>query len=390
MKEQFGSTSTFSDNLFAKAPIREELLNLLEKLCRIPAPSGYEDRRTAFITDWLQKEARIPSSTDSAKNVLVFFGPRAAGGKKLTLLTAHTDTVFPDMEPMPLVRDEHRISCPGVGDNTACVAILMLYLKYRKGELEASPVPLLFAFNTCEEGLGNLKGIRRLLEDYAEQIREVTAFDGGVKGICNQAVGSLRYQVTIRTRGGHSFNDFGNASAVEAMTDLIQRIYRLPVPDNGKNTYNVGTIQGGTSVNSIPQSCTCLLEYRSDCRESLSIMKENFRQMVQRFQQQRSGIHLEMSLIGERPCSGKVDPAALSSLTRRASASIKAIAGTTPTIGSGSTDCNIPLSLGIPAICFGGLLGDGVHTREEYVQIPAFLTEAAVIDDYLGRTIFHP
>ena len=220
---------------------------------------------------------------------------------------------------MPLTRDEERICCPGAGDNTACAAILLLYLKYARQALEQSPKPLLFAFNSCEEGLGNLKGIRRIMETYGDRIQEATAFDGGVSGVCREAVGSLRYQVTIRTRGGHSFNDFGNASAVEAMTDLIQRLYRMPLPEVGKNTYNVGTIQGGTSVNSIPQSCTCLLEYRSDCRESLAAMKNNFQQVLHHFRQQRSGLHMEMSLMGERPCSGRVNRDAMEELVQRKS-----------------------------------------------------------------------
>lgn len=387
MKKQADCNFRVPDRIFTETILKQELPDLLEALCRIPAPSGQEDGRIAFIGDRLQ-EYGIPFFVDTAKNLLIFFGPQDTAARKRILLSAHTDTVFPDTKPMPLTRDEERICCPGAGDNTACAAILLLYLKYARQALEQSPKPLLFAFNSCEEGLGNLKGIRRIMETYGDRIQEATAFDGGVSGVCREAVGSLRYQVTIRTRGGHSFNDFGNASAVEAMTDLIQRLYRMPLPEVGKNTYNVGTIQGGTSVNSIPQSCTCLLEYRSDCRESLAAMKNNFQQVLHHFRQQRSGLHLEMSLMGERPCSGRVNRNAMEELVQRAVSSISAVTGEYPSVGSGSTDCNIPLSMGIPAVCFGGLVGGGVHTREEYVSLPALRQEARIIEEYLRRTIW--
>lgn len=387
MKKQADCNFRVPDRIFTETILKQELPDLLETLCRIPAPSGQEDGRIAFIGDRLQ-EYGIPFFVDAAKNLLIFFGPQDTAARKRILLSAHTDTVFPDTKPMPLTRDEERICCPGAGDNTACAAILLLYLKYAGQALEQSPKPLLFAFNSCEEGLGNLKGIRRIMETYGDRIQEATAFDGGVSGVCREAVGSLRYQVTIRTRGGHSFNDFGNASAVEAMTDLIQRLYRMPLPEVGKNTYNVGTIQGGTSVNSIPQSCTCLLEYRSDCRESLAAMKNNFQQVLHHFRQQRSGLHMEMSLMGERPCSGRVNRDAMEELVQRAVSSISAVTGEYPSVGSGSTDCNIPLSMGIPAVCFGGLVGDGVHTREEYVSLPALRQEARIIEEYLRRTIW--
>lgn len=387
MKKQADCNLRVPDRIFTETILKQELPDLLEALCRIPAPSGQEDGRIAFIGDRLQ-EYGIPFFVDTAKNLLIFFGPQDTAARKRILLSAHTDTVFPDTNSMPLTRDEERICCPGAGDNTACAAILLLYLKYARQALEQSPKPLLFAFNSCEEGLGNLKGIRRIMETYGDRIQEATAFDGGVSGVCREAVGSLRYQVTIRTRGGHSFNDFGNASAVEAMTDLIQRLYRMPLPEVGKNTYNVGTIQGGTSVNSIPQSCTCLLEYRSDCRESLAAMKNNFQQVLHHFRQQRSGLHMEMSLMGERPCSGRVNRDAMEELVQRAVSSISAVTGEYPSVGSGSTDCNIPLSMGIPAVCFGGLVGDGVHTREEYVSLPALRQEARIIEEYLRRTIW--
>lgn len=288
---------------------------------------------------------------------------------------------------MPVLRTETEIHSPGVGDDTACAAILMIYLKNHKQELQSCRKPLLFAFNSCEEGLGNLKGCRQIMKDYGERICAVTSFDGGVDGICNHAVGSLRYQVTICTEGGHSYNDFGKENAIEAMAELIRRICQMTVPETGRSTYNVGTITGGTSVNTIAQSCCCLLEYRSDIKANLEQMDNYFHRTLETLKKERPRIRLTIKLVGERPCTGAVDSDDLQALTDRAENSIKKITGKAPHIGSGSTDCNIPLSLGIPAVCFGGLIGGGVHTREEYVSIPALMQEASIIEDYIGNTI---
>lgn len=390
------SNSAFNNSISHNLPgtkeqQREELLTLLEALCHIPSPSGQEDERAIFIQDWLKKECGLSAVIDEAKNVLVFFGQNSPvsglSAPDTLLFMAHTDTVFPDTSPMPVVRTDEEIRSPGVGDDTACAAILMMYLKYKRQELNSCQKSVIFAFNSCEEGLGNLKGSRQILKDYGNRICEVTSFDGGVNGICNHAVGSLRYEITLLTPGGHSYNDFGNDNAIEAMTRLIQMLYTLSVPDTGRNTYNVGTITGGTSVNTIAQSCHCLFEYRSDAKPTLAQMDSFFHETLAAFQKERPGIRLELTLVGERPCTGEVDPDSQQALTDRARSSIEKITGKTPLIGSGSTDCNIPLSLGIPSVCFGGLIGGGVHTREEYVSIPDLLREAAIMEDYLAQTL---
>lgn len=396
-------------SLFENKSFEEELTQLLICLCRIPAPSGREEKRAEFIRNWLyahcglpascgsiQKGSRLPSGTakeapaflvtvDGAKNVLVFLHPNLPG--PMPLFMAHTDTVFPDLTELPCQITKDRIACPGVGDDTACAAILMLYLKYYRDQLLKQNKPILFAFNSCEEGLGNLKGCRQIMKDYGSRIHQVTSFDGGVSGICNQAVGSLRYEITILTRGGHSYNDFGSRSAIQVMCELLGRLYQMPLPSTGKSTFNAGVISGGTSVNTIAQSCRCLFEYRSDTRENLEWMKQFFFSTLEALKRQYPDIKLELHLVGERPCMGAVDQTAQKTLTDLACAAIRCICGTTPDIHAASTDCNIPLSLGIPAICFGGLLGDGVHTREEYITLPLLFQEARMMEKYLNLSL---
>lgn len=407
-----------------KSDFQTELILLLSQLCKIPAPSGQEEKRAAFIQNWLCREYAVSLKnsavfTDTANNVLVLFQPQSS--EPMPLFMAHTDTVFPDTEALPCrfscenteklldfiepfdlqtANSITKIHSPGVGDDTACAAILMLFLKYYKEQLLALGKPLLFAFNSCEEGLGNLKGCRQIMKDYGHRICHVTSFDGGVNGICNHAVGSLRYELTLHTKGGHSYNDFGNRNAIQAMCELIQQLYQMPLPPTGRNTYNVGTIQGGTSVNTIAQSCSCLFEYRSDTKEHLETMKNYFLQTIKDRQEKNPDICLDFHLVGERPCMGDVDPAAQQWLTDLASASIRKISDTasdlsadstvTIPIGAGSTDCNIPLSLGIPAICFGGLLGGGVHTREEYVTVSLLMQEGFIMEDYLAHILSLP
>lgn len=360
---------------------KKELCSLLEELCAIPSPSGQEDLRAAFIAQWLFQLGLQPM-IDDAKNVLVPF--HCETSSRITLLMAHTDTVFPDTEALPVKRTRGRIYSPGVGDDTACVAILMLFLKHHLQALCSCSVPLLFAFNSCEEGLGNLKGCRQIMETYRGRICQVVSFDGGVNGICNYAIGSLRYEVSIQTRGGHSYNDFGNTNAIEAMSLLIQKLYQLKVPANSKSTYNVGTIQGGTSVNTIAQRCTCLVEYRSDRKECLEQMNEYFSNTVGFLKRERPDLTIEVTLVGERPCMGSnVDSKAQEALTLLASKALTGYSRHPLPVGPGSTDCNIPLSLGIPSVSFGGLLGGGVHTREEYVNISELLEMEQVLENFI-------
>lgn len=364
---------------------QEEFLSLLEELCQIPAPSGQEEARASFIQNWIDRECKLATVIDNAKNVRLPIN--CQNSSDITLLMAHTDTVFSDIVPMPVLRTDTRITSPGVGDDTACVAMLLLLLKYKKQDFYDSQKSFLFAWNSCEEGLGNLKGCRQIMADYAGRITQVISFDGGVAGICNHAVGSLRYQVSLYTKGGHSYNDFGEENAIHAMSCLIAKLYELKVPSTGRNTYNVGTINGGTSVNTIAQSCSCLFEYRSDMRENLAAMDAFFHHTLDAFAKSHPNIKIERKLVGERPCTGDVDPKAQQELTALALDSITRISGLAPVVSSGSTDCNIPLSLGIPAICFGGLMGDGVHTREEYVTISALMQEARIIEDFLENLI---
>lgn len=294
----------------------EETINLIEELCKIPAPSHHEEKRAEFCKNWLVANGAENVVIDSALNVLYPVG--CEGKDDIVLFMAHTDTVFPDMEPMPVTRDDEYIYSPGVGDDTACLAVVMMIAKYvAQNRLEAL-CGILFAANSCEEGLGNLKGIKQIMKDYEGRIKEVFTFDTTYTSCANKCVGSHRYEITFETEGGHSYGKFGNRNALYAMSDVICKLYTCEVPvfGNSKTTYNVGVAEGGTSVNTIAQSAKMMYEYRSDSAECLGIMKDFFENEIEKAKKDGKA-EITVKVIGERPCGGDVDEKHLAVISKK-------------------------------------------------------------------------
>lgn len=347
---------------------------LLMRLACMPAPSHHEEKRAAFIMDWLSSRG-IAATLDVAGNVVVMIN--CGDGDRLTLYAAHMDVVFPDTDPLPVHEAGGRLFAPGVGDDTANVAALMLALDFMFSNGVMPSSPCVVSFNVCEEGLGNLKGIKQLMRDHGDQTDRFISFDGTLDHIVNRAVGSERYRVEARTEGGHSYSAFGNRNAIHALSSLICALYTMKAPDfnGGRSTYNVGVISGGTSVNTIAQNASMLFEYRSDDAQCLEFMRGAFTACVNGFA--ATGVELTYELIGDRPCGVCADRAAQETLDARAIGAISAVTGKTPGTGSGSTDANIPLSLGIPSVVFGLYAGDLAHTREEWVDVSS-LTDGLI------------
>lgn len=343
-----------------------EALDLLMELARIPAPSHQEELRARFCLNWLHSIGAVSAYIDEAMNVVLPVGCRKDA--PLMVFMAHSDVVFPDTTPLPLRVDGNRLFCPGVGDDTANVVALLMAAKYITEQgLVPTDCGLLLVVNSCEEGLGNLKGCRHIMKTFGHRVREFVTFDSGVYKVINDAVGSRRYQVEARTEGGHSYDCFGSRNAIAALAELIGDLYSQQVPSIGKTTYNVGTVSGGTSVNTIAQQAQMLYEFRSDKAEALDLMENSFRSILAAHQ--KKGLDITVTPVGDRPCAGDVEPSAQQALSRRAASAVEHHFGHTPAFGGGSTDCNIPLSIGIPAICIGCADGGGAHTREEFVYL---------------------
>ena len=344
----------------------QQALELLLELAVIPAPSHHEELRAEFCKAWLERQGAQHVYIDEALNVVLPMG--CTEDNDLAVFMAHSDVVFPDTEPLPLQVEDGRIHCPGVCDDTANVVAMLMAAKYIM-EQKRTPkdMGVLIVVNSAEEGLGNLKGCRQIMSDYGHRIKEFVTFDAKNGQGVDRAVGSVRYRVAVETKGGHSFSNFGRDNAIAKLAALIAELYTVEVPDFAKTTYNVGTVEGGTSVNTIAQSAEMLYEFRSDDQRGLAYMQQKFEEMVAAHREK--GVTITVTEVGNRPCGGEIDLAVQQAMKERANDIAMESLGRPMRFKTGSTDCNIPLSMGIPSICVGCCDGDGCHTREEYLDI---------------------
>ena len=342
----------------------KELFDLIKQITLIPAPSYKEKNRAEFIKAWLENNGAKGVCIDEVFNVI--YPVNIENCNDITLFLTHIDTVFPDEEPMPYIDDGEYIHSPGVIDNVVCVAQMLTVCKYIANNCSSNYKGLLFVFNSCEEGLGNLRGTRAIFESFKNRISLAYSFDSGYDKLVTKAVGSVRFKVTVKTEGGHSFNAFGNKNAIAVASKLISSFYEItpPVLPDSKTTYNVGVINGGTSVNTIAQQVEFLCEYRSDNPDGMEIMRQNFENAIENAKKE-NGVEIIVEIVGERPCGKGVDEKKMQAVIDKAIEITERYSGIKCQIESGSTDCNIPLSLGIPSICVGSYLGSGTHTREE-------------------------
>ncbi len=356
---------------------RKEFLDVLEAVAKTPAPSGMEDKRVALILDWFEKNG-VKAYEDEAKNVIVPFGN--VDGDNITVFLAHTDVVFPDLTELPYHDDGEKIHCPGIADDTVHAVQLMFIARQLTKENITPKHGMLLVMNSCEEGLGNLKGIKQIMKDFEGRVKVVISVDGNYDHIVNKAVGSERYKVTVKTIGGHSFGSFGNPNAIEKLSRIICELYDVEIPHigNSKTTYNVGTISGGTSVNTIAQEVEMLYEFRSDEYECVEKMRESFNAIIEK--NRNDDAEVEVEILGIRPCGKGVDEAELEALTERCRKICEEISGLPCPSGSGSTDSNIPLSLGVPSVTIGGSMAWGVHKREEWVDKESIFIGYEIVD----------
>ena len=361
---------------------KEETINLIKDLCLIPSPSHNEKNKALFIKNWLDNLNAKDVYIDEAYNVIYHL--KNSNSNETILFTAHTDTVFPDLTPLPFSKDEKYLYSPGVGDDTTCLAMMLMIIKYIIINNLKPNKNILFVANSCEEGLGNLKGIKQIMNTYSKQITEVYCLDSQYDCVINKCVGSHRYEITFKTIGGHSFRDFGNENAIVAMSKLINKLYECNVPtiDDSHTTFNVGIVSGGTSINTIAQEAKMLYEYRSDNEKCLLLMKNFFEEKIKEAKENKN-VSISIETIGIRPCGKDVNIEKLNKMTEKAINICEKYSNIKCHIESGSTDANIPMSKGIPSITIGSYLGYGEHTREEKVLIESIPIGLKIVADLI-------
>ena len=354
-----------------------EALELLRALAPIPAPSHHEERRADFVRDWMHANGMKEAYVDQATNVVC---PIADDGERdLVVFAAHMDVVFPDTDELPLREEDGRLFAPGVGDDTANLVALLIAGRHLAHHPELIPddIGILIVANSCEEGLGNLKGTRQLFASHGSRIKRFYSFDLYLPGIVDTAVGSHRWRITVNTQGGHSFKDFGRPNAIERLCALVQELYQLELPEDVPTTLNVGTIEGGTTVNAIASQASCLFEYRSTSDTVLQDMRRRMEQAIDHYR--NDDTHIETEEVGARPASSACPEGSLERMTQESCDIMRRITGQEPEVHPSSTDANIPLSLGIPANTVGAVRGALLHTRDEWIDAASVEEGLAVV-----------
>lgn len=343
----------------------EEEERLLETLGKIPAPSHQEDQRVTFCHDWLVAHGAQEVSVDSAKNVICKFN--CTDHNDITVFMAHTDVVFPDLEPLSIKKEGRKLFAPGIGDDTANLVNLLMACKYLLDHHLQPKDGLMIVANSCEEGLGNLDGCKEIFRTYGKRIQKFYSFDGYMSQCCSSAVGSYRYRVTVHTAGGHSYINFGAPNAVEILCGLVEDLYQIQPPTEAVTTYNVGRIEGGTTVNTVAQKAMMLYEFRSTSQACLKKMEEAFTRTTEKHCGENREITVE--LLGVRPGNGLLPEQELQKFTANSAEVISTFFNGKVDYAAYSTDANVPLSVGTLANTIGTVSGAGAHTREEWVDL---------------------
>jgi acetylornithine deacetylase/succinyl-diaminopimelate desuccinylase-like protein len=343
------------------------------RITEIPAPPFQESVRAAYMKKVLASTG-LRAEMDDTGNVI---GEWPGSSPDIVMLTAHLDTVFPAGTDVHVKREGGRLLAPGISDNgTGLAALVALSKAFREAKIKTTKT-ILFVADVGEEGEGNLRGMRALVEAYKKRLKYVLALDGSAtEYVTTAALASRRVEITITGPGGHSWSDFGAPNPIHAMGRGIGRFVTAHVPESPRTSFNIGEIEGGTSVNSIPSSAHMKVDLRSESETELAALETLLRDAV------KAGIDEEMSAARERGMAGSSNMLSLkinvlgvrpAGELPENSPLLTALLAADNQLGNrsrrerSSTDANIPLSLGIHAISLGaGGRSGGAHTLEEW------------------------
>jgi acetylornithine deacetylase/succinyl-diaminopimelate desuccinylase-like protein len=369
--ENFAGYPTIKEAAQRWSTPAEELLELCIAIQQIPAPTGAEAARAR----WVAKRMRslgLQETVHDAKTHNVYGRWPGEQSEPALLITAHTDTVFGIDTDLSVRRDpaNGRIYGPGIGDNSMGVAAL-LELAAVMPSLPPPPVDIWFAANSQEEGLGDLRGMRAVVDALQSRTGACLVLEGmGLGRVVHRALGSRRYRISVKAPGGHSWSDFGAASALHVLAQLASDLTRLHPPQSPRTSFNIGRMEGGTSVNTIAQQAWLELDLRSEETEGLAWIVDQVLEIVSRYQTpkwEHRGVTVTTEVIGDRPSGGI---AADHPLVLAAKEALATVGYPHPAdLRISSTDANIPLSRGIPAVCVGVTEGSNAHRLEEWIGV---------------------
>ena len=340
----------------------DRLLDLAVQIQQMPAPTFEEKQRAEFVRELFLKEKLKDVSMDAVNNLYA----RLAGeeNSKPLIVSAHMDTVFPMGTSLHSTREEDRIYGPGIGDNSLGVAALFglsWMLRERKIKLRND---VWFVANVCEEGLGDLRGMKAVVDRFGADVQAYLVIEGLSFGhVYHRAVGVRRYRVTARTAGGHSWSDYGQPSAVHEAAKLVAEISSLTVPATPRTTLNVGKLSGGTGVNVLASEATFELDLRSESMEALNKLIQQVEELIR--SANKKGVSMEPEVIGQRP-AGEISTD--HPVIKLAGECLRE-QGIQAELISGSTDANIPLSRRLPATVLGVTTGGAAHTVHEFMDV---------------------
>jgi tripeptide aminopeptidase len=346
------------------------------QITEIEAPPFKEARRAKAFMEMLRQSGLANVEIDAEGNVI---GIRKGSGTGPAIaIAAHLDTVFPEGTNVKVRREGTRLYAPGVGDDSRALAVLLEIVRAMDAARIQTAADILFIGNVGEEGPGDLRGMKYLFQKgpYKDKIKMFISLDpfGWGNDITVGGVGSKRFKVTFKGPGGHSFGSFGLVSPAYALGNAISKLSKIQVPQRPRTTYNVGVIGGGTSVNSIPFESWMEVDIRSETKEELNKLVDTFTRAMHEAADEENRarstgqgrIDVDVKLIGDRPF-GEVSQS--SPIVQTASAVIRAF-GLSPVYGMSSTDANIPMSMGIPAITLeSGGTGSRNHTLDEWIDV---------------------
>ena len=347
-----------------------ELLDLIISVQQIPAPTFDEADRAAFVEKYFSNLGLQDVRQDRIHNVYARFRGTNSELSTPLIVSAHSDTVFPIETDLSITRNGHLLCGPGIGDNATGVAGIMTLAKTLRTLDLVPKSDIWFIVNVGEEGLGNLSGMRAVVKKFGRQARYIVVEGGSYGQIIHEAIGVCRFRIGITTKGGHSWGSFGQPSAIHEIGHLIADISRLSVPISPKTTYNIGVIEGGTTVNSIASSASFLLDLRSEETAVLEELVSQVKAIVEsrraKAKQEDRDVAFHMEQVGSRP-AGQIhheDP-----LVFLAEKALHQVGWPHVMNIAGSTDANIPLSQNIPCVCVGLTTSGNSHRLDEYIDL---------------------